>query len=37
MSELNGTVYVQERQTSLFDEGATHFGELHISLVRANE
>src|SRR5260370_39935764 len=31
--ELNRTVYVQERRTSLFDEDAAHFGEFHIPFV----
>src|SRR5580658_4771309 len=34
---MNGSVYVPERQTGLFDKDAPHFGEFHILLVRANE
>jgi hypothetical protein len=34
---MNGTVYVQERQTSFFDEDAAHFGEFHILFVLSNE
>src|ERR1700684_1531784 len=36
-SSMNGSVYVPERQTGLFDKDAPHFGEFHILLVRANE
>src|SRR5580698_2842968 len=34
---MNGSVYVPERQTGLFDKDAPHFGEFHVLLVRANE
>jgi hypothetical protein len=34
---MNGTVYVQERLTSFFDEDAAHFGEFHIFFVLSNE
>jgi hypothetical protein len=34
---MNGSVYVPERQTGLFDKDAALFGEFHILLVRANE
>jgi hypothetical protein len=36
-SSLNGSAYVPERQTGLFDKDAAHFGEFDILLVRANE
>src|SRR5690349_7980637 len=34
---MNGSVYVPERQSGLFDKDAAHFGEFYVLLVRANE
>jgi hypothetical protein len=34
---MNGTVYVQERPASFFDEDLAHFREFHILFVLANE